>query len=173
MPLSKFTDTFNLPDVVSGTFLHCFNTPNNYGYVGLLPTLHYYEPNDLKEPTRSKLIKWHGEHGEIHQYCTADVPLLKSGCMKFRASVLADTEIDFLQLYNYWCLYARVSFFSLEREDHCAGSSQWLQKYAKLLKQVDGMDHILRKDHRCPIQTRVVCGQDVPECCQVVSRRIL
>ena len=30
MPLSKFSDTFNLPDVVKGTFPHCFNTPNNY-----------------------------------------------------------------------------------------------------------------------------------------------
>ena len=31
MPLSKFSDTFNLPDVVKGTFPHCFNTPTNYG----------------------------------------------------------------------------------------------------------------------------------------------
>ena len=34
MPLSKFSDTFNLPVVVKGTFPYCFNTPNNYGYVG-------------------------------------------------------------------------------------------------------------------------------------------
>ena len=38
MLLSKFIDTFNLPDVVKGTFHHCFNTPNNYSYVGLLRT---------------------------------------------------------------------------------------------------------------------------------------
>ena len=31
---------------------------------------------------------------EIHEYCTVDVALLKSGCMKFRASFLADTGID-------------------------------------------------------------------------------
>ena len=43
MPLRKFSDTFNLPDVVKGTFPHCFNTPNNYGYVDLLPALHHYE----------------------------------------------------------------------------------------------------------------------------------
>ena len=50
MPLSKFSDTFNLPDVVKGTFPHCFNTPNNYGNVGLLPALHHYEPEGLKNP---------------------------------------------------------------------------------------------------------------------------
>ena len=85
MPLSKLIDIFNLPDVVKGTFPHCFIIPNNYGYVGLLPALHYYEPDGLKEPARSKLIKWHGEHSndelifdrEIHEYCTADVALLK------------------------------------------------------------------------------------------------
>ena len=108
MPLSKFSDTFNLPDVVKDTCPHCFNTPNNYGYVGLLPALHYYEPNGHKEPARCKLIKWHGEHSndefifdrEIHQYCTADVALLKSGCMKFRASFLLDTEIDPFHSYT-------------------------------------------------------------------------
>ena len=102
MPLSKFTDTFKLPGVMKGTYPHYFNTPNNYGYVGLLPALHYYEPDGLKEPARSKLIKWHGDHSndefifdrEIHLYCTADVTLLKSGCMKYSASFLADTGID-------------------------------------------------------------------------------
>ena len=70
-PLSKFSDTFNLPDVVKGTFPHCFNTPNNHGYVGLLPALHYYEPDGLKEPARSKLIKWHGEHSNDEFILTA------------------------------------------------------------------------------------------------------
>ena len=96
MPLSKFSDTFNLPNVVKGTFPHCFNTPNNYGYVGRLPALHYYEPDCLKEPARSRLIQWHGEFiydREIHEYCMADVVLLKSCCMKIRASFLADTRI--------------------------------------------------------------------------------
>ena len=102
MPLRKFSDTFNLSNVVKGTFHHCFNIPHNYGYVGLLPALHHYETDGLKEPARSKLIKWRGEHSndefifdrEIHEYCTADVALPKSGCMKLRASFLADTVID-------------------------------------------------------------------------------
>ena len=102
MPLSKFSDTFNLPDVVKGTFPQYFNTRNNYGYAGLLPALHYYESDGLKEPTRSKLIQWHDEHSndefifdsKIHEYCMADVAVLKSGCITFRASFLADTGID-------------------------------------------------------------------------------
>ena len=76
MSLSKFSDKFNLPDVVKGTFKHCFNTPTNYGYVGLLPAMQNYEPECLKEPARSKLTQWQGEHAndefnfdrEIHEY---------------------------------------------------------------------------------------------------------
>ena len=102
MPLSKFSDTFNLHDVVKGTLPYCFNTPTNYVYVGLLPALHYYEPDGRKEPDRFKFIQWHSEHSndefiiahEIYKYCTADVALLKSGCMKFRVSFLIDTGID-------------------------------------------------------------------------------
>ena len=59
-------------------------------------------PNGLKEPARSILIQWHGEHSndefifdrEIHEYCTANVALLKSACMKFKVSFLAHTGID-------------------------------------------------------------------------------
>ena len=167
MPLSKFSDTFNLPDVMKGTFPHCFNTPNNYGYVGLLPALHYYEPDGLKEPARSKLIKWHGEHSndefifdrEIHEYCTTNMTLLKSGCMKFRASFLADTGIDPFRSCTIASACMHVFRTSHLKEKTIARvPPQWLQKYAKLLKQVDGMDHILRKGHRCPIQARVVWG---------------
>ena len=102
MPLSRFSDTFNLPNVVKGTFPHLFNTRHNYKYVGPLPDLHYYGPDGLKEPARTNLIDWHNDHAndefnfskEIHEYCKADVQLLKSGCMKFRSAFISDTGID-------------------------------------------------------------------------------
>ena len=80
---------------MNGTVPHCFNTTNNHA-------MHYYEPNGIKEPTCSKLIQCLGEHSndelifdrQIHEYCTADVALLKSGCMKFRVSFLVDTGRD-------------------------------------------------------------------------------
>ena len=71
MPLSKFSDTFNLPDVAKGTFPHCLNTRNNDGYADLLPALHYYEPDGLKEPARFRLIQWHGEHSNDEFILTA------------------------------------------------------------------------------------------------------
>ena len=100
--------------------------------------------------------------------------LLKFGCMQFRASFLGrHRNWSLSQLYDCRCLYARLSHFSLEREDHCTGSTQWLQKYAKLIKQVDGVDHRLRKDHLCPMQARIVWVWYVPAGCQVVGRRLL
>ena len=102
MPLSRFSATFNLPNVAKGTFPHLFNVVDNYKYIGRLPALHYYDPDGMKEPGRSKLIEWHREHAdnefefskEIHQYCQSDVALLKSGCMKFRSAFMSDTGID-------------------------------------------------------------------------------
>ena len=45
MPLSRFSDTFNIPHT-KGTFLTClmFNVSDNYNYVGPLPALRYYDP---------------------------------------------------------------------------------------------------------------------------------
>ena len=104
MPLSRFSDTFQIPHT-KGTFPHLFNTADHYNYVGTLPALEYYDPDGLKEPARTELIKWHNEHANdafdfaqrIDSYCKADVQLLKSGCMRFRDAFIADTGIDPLQ----------------------------------------------------------------------------
>ena len=97
MPLSRFSDTFNIPHT-KGTFPHMFNVSDNYNYVAL----RYYDPNGMKEPLRTQLIVWHNAHEndvfdyakEIHGYCKADVQLLKSGCIKLRKAFITDTGID-------------------------------------------------------------------------------
>ena len=98
MPLSRFSDTFQIPHT-KGTFPHLFNTEDHYNYVGSLHALEYYDPDGLKEPARTELIKWHNDHADdvfdfaqrIDSYCKADVQLLKSGCMLFRNAFIADT----------------------------------------------------------------------------------
>ena len=102
IPLSKVSDTFNLP-YVRDTFLHLFNTSDHYDYVGTLPPLHYYDPDGMKEPARTQMIEWHREIMRAtrsilpKQFTTtarrADVQLLKSGCMQFRNGFFADTGI--------------------------------------------------------------------------------
>ena len=101
MPLSRFSDTFNIPHS-KGTFSHMFNVSDNYNYVGPLPAMRYFDPNGMKEPLRTQLIEWHKAHEnyvfdfakEIHEYCKADVQLLKSGCIKFRNAFITDIGID-------------------------------------------------------------------------------
>ena len=65
-----------------------FNVSDNYNYVGPLPSLRYYAPNGVKEPLRTQMIEWHKAHEnnvfQIHEYCKADVQLLKSGCIMCR-----------------------------------------------------------------------------------------
>ena len=83
MPLSRFSDTFNIPHT-NGSFPHMLDVSDNYNYVGPLPALRYYDPNGMKEPLRTQLIEWHKEMyanfaKEIHELCKADVQFLKSG----------------------------------------------------------------------------------------------
>ena len=47
MPLSRFSDIFNIPHT-KGTFPHVFNVSGNYNYVGPLPALQYYDPDGMK-----------------------------------------------------------------------------------------------------------------------------
>ena len=102
MSLSKFIETFNLPDVVKGTFPQCFNTQTITGTLACYQLGTITKPTVLKKPLVLNLIQWHGGHSndefifdrEIHEYCTADVALLKYGCMKFTVLFIADTGID-------------------------------------------------------------------------------
>ena len=79
-----------------------FNVSDNYNYVGPLPALRYYDSNGMKELLRTQMIEWHESHEydvfefakEIHEYCNADVKLLKSGCIKFRNAFIIYTGID-------------------------------------------------------------------------------
>ena len=56
----------------------------------------------MNEPLRTQLIEWPKCHEndvfdfpkEIHEYCKADVQLLKSGCIRFRHAFIKDTGID-------------------------------------------------------------------------------
>ena len=52
----------------------------------------------MNEPLRTQLIEWHKTHEndvfEIHEYCKADVQLLKSCCIRFRNVCMTDTGID-------------------------------------------------------------------------------
>ena len=105
MPLSRFSDTFNIPHT-KGAFPHMFNVSGNYNYVGPLPALRYYDPNGMKEPLRTQLIEWHKAHENdvfdfaknIYEYCKADVQLLKLGYIKFRNAFITDTGIDQFQI---------------------------------------------------------------------------
>ena len=97
MPLSRFSDTFNIPHT-EGTFPHMFNVSDNYNCVGPLSALRYYDPNGMKEPLRTQLIEWHENDvfdfaKEIPEYGKADVQFLKSGCIKFRNAFITDTGI--------------------------------------------------------------------------------
>ena len=47
MPLSRFSDTFNIPHT-KGTLPHMFIISDIYNNVGLLPALRYYDPNGMK-----------------------------------------------------------------------------------------------------------------------------
>ena len=39
VPLNKFSDTFNLLNIIKSTFPHLFNTPDNNDYNGPIPTI--------------------------------------------------------------------------------------------------------------------------------------
>ena len=61
MPLSRFSDTFNIP-YTKEAFPHMFNVSDYYNYVRSFPTLRYYDPDGVKSPLHTQLIERYKTH---------------------------------------------------------------------------------------------------------------
>ena len=94
MPLASFPSAFNLTELKKGLFPHLFNTPDNQQYVGRIPDLEFYDPDDMMAKKKEELTRWHADqvrrnvsfhfHQEMIDYCKSDVARLKAGCEAFQ-----------------------------------------------------------------------------------------
>ena len=83
-PLASFPDTFGLTEMKKGFFPYLFNTPENQNYVGNIPHIKYFSPNDMKPEKRKEFIEWYKQQdsvynfkNELRDYCISDVKILK------------------------------------------------------------------------------------------------
>ena len=96
MPLASFSKTFGITELKKGYFPHAFNVPENQAYVGRIPDVEFYEPNEMKDLEAEKAFEqWHADQvargvefdfqQEMEDYCKSDVALLQAGCEAFCA----------------------------------------------------------------------------------------
>ncbi|XP_055385241.1 uncharacterized protein LOC129614573 [Condylostylus longicornis] len=83
MALSKLPKAFDLQfNMKKGYFPHLFNTAKNENYIGQLPSVEYYNPNDMKVDE------------QIIEYCVNDVTILTQSCLKFREMFLKQCNVE-------------------------------------------------------------------------------
>ena len=96
MPLASFSKTFGITELKKGYFPHAFNVPANQAYVGRIPDVEFYEPNEMKDQdAKQSFEQWHADQvarrvefnfqQEMEDYCKSDVALLQAGCEAFCA----------------------------------------------------------------------------------------
>lgn len=101
MPLSKMPKAFDLGPVAKGTYPLLFNTPQNYNYVGEIPSLTFYIFDEEKRP---QMEEWYeskkadrayvfDNRKELIRYCEMDVTILRKACARYMSIFL--TLADF------------------------------------------------------------------------------
>ena len=80
---------------------------NNQDYVGLIPDVKYYGPDQMMFDNRKKFLKWHQDRidegyvfdfrKELEDYCRSDVDILRRSMLKFREDFITIANIDPLQ----------------------------------------------------------------------------
>ena len=105
--LANFPKTFGLAEMKKGYFPHFFNVPENQDYVGKIPDVKYYGPDQMSPDGREKFLKWHQERvnenyvfdfkKELKDYCRSDVDILRRSMLKFREDFITIANIDPLQ----------------------------------------------------------------------------
>jgi hypothetical protein len=106
MPLTRFTETFNLKqdgkDVKKGEYCHMLNTDDNNWVKKLkeIP-LEKFCYDSMHIDKQKEFMKWYKENAEyewdnakeLALYCKADVTLLRLGCEEFRRIIIELTTI--------------------------------------------------------------------------------
>ena len=105
--LANFPKTFGLTEMKKGYFPHFFNIPENQDYVGKVPDVKYYGPDQMMADNRKKFLKWHQDRinenyvfdfkKELEDYCRSDVDILRRSMLKFREDFISIANIDPLQ----------------------------------------------------------------------------
>ncbi|XP_036139539.1 uncharacterized protein LOC118644656 [Monomorium pharaonis] len=104
MRLSELPKAFGLRDTSDkGVFPHLFNTIENQTYVGPLPDIQYFCPDQMKPEEREQFLAWHSKlsnegyifdfQREIVRYCRNDVVILRRACMEFRKIFLERGDV--------------------------------------------------------------------------------
>ncbi len=102
MPLSGMPKTFGFEEKAKGYFPHMFNTRENQGYVGEIPSRDYYTPNEMTKSSQAAFNKWYADQtgvmfdfqAEIIKYCVSDVDILQTACLAFQKLYYAITGVD-------------------------------------------------------------------------------
>ena len=104
MSLTNFTSTFGLEELKKGWFSHKFSKLENLHYEGMIPDLHYYEPQHIDAKKKKTRETWHAEEvmkGDVWnfekerlEYCKSDVKLMKEGCLKFAEDTMRDAGFN-------------------------------------------------------------------------------
>ena len=102
--LSNFPKTFGFTEMKKGYFPHLFNTPQNQKYIGEIPDISNYNPNQMSSKDRDTFLKWHKSRvdegflfdffSELLEYCRSDVDILKRGMKSYRQLFLDVCNID-------------------------------------------------------------------------------
>lgn len=103
MPLSKLPKTFNFVGG-KGFSPHLSNAATNENYVGNMPAIEFYNPDEMHPDVRQEFLKWYTDETargavfnmseEIVKYCISDVDILRRACLSFWSRFLHQNSVD-------------------------------------------------------------------------------
>ncbi|XP_031348773.1 uncharacterized protein LOC116174886 [Photinus pyralis] len=103
MALSKLPKVFGLKELKKGYFPHLFNITENQNYIGPIPPIETFDPDNLRCNERQELMEWHAGKiaenyvfnfkEELIEYCVSDVDILAQSCLKFRQLMIKEGNV--------------------------------------------------------------------------------
>jgi hypothetical protein len=113
--LASFPKTFGFTELKKGHFPYEFSTPENQNYVGPIPDMAYFKPDEMKSDTREDFMKWYplqtGEYdfaAELKAYCLSDVDILKRAMEIYITDSIEVNHINPLQCTTIASMAMRV-----------------------------------------------------------------
>ncbi|XP_041435694.1 uncharacterized protein LOC121399337 [Xenopus laevis] len=100
MRLSKLPAALGVQSGSKGFFPHYFNTAENQGYIGAMPSIKFYGADYMMPDEKAEFITWYEQNRynkfnfqlELKKYCIQDVKILKEACACYRENIINITN---------------------------------------------------------------------------------
>jgi len=141
-PLRELPNIFDIKECTKGDFPHKFHIKENQNYIGNIPDISFYGPENMKPEVFEEFIEWYDKQKDItnwnfkmemQKYCRSDVEVLSRSILAFSKLFHKHLDVDpfrYVTLASL-CMSIYINKFLPDKSIVCNDSNKPISKISR------------------------------------------